>query len=69
MEYSPFNPVVWMCFLAGLALIFLGVRIYRRVHPNFPDNSETAFLLKDIAPSVEEPGYASKNRCLSKARP
>lgn len=51
MDYSPFNPVVWMLFFGGLALVYLCVSVYHRIYPYYPGEEKM----------VKEPSKASIN--------
>ncbi len=36
MDYSPFNPVIWACFLGFAAAVWIVVRVFSARNPNYP---------------------------------
>lgn len=40
MDYSPFNPVVWVSFFGCIVLVYLSVKIYHLRYPNYPHKAE-----------------------------
>ena len=62
MDYSPFNPVVWVFFLGGLALVILGVKIYHRCYPNYPRGAETV-LANSFRKTLSSESTGSSREC------
>ncbi len=40
MDYSPFNPVIWMIFAGFVAVTYLTVKTFHSKYPNYPQNVE-----------------------------
>ena len=40
MDYSPFNPVIWLIFAGFVALTYLTVRVFHGKYPNYPQSAE-----------------------------
>jgi len=40
MEYSPFNPVIWLIFAGFVAITYLTVRVFHGKYPNYPQSVE-----------------------------
>jgi hypothetical protein len=36
MEYSPFNPTVWLAFIGFCIVAWLTVKVYHAKHPDYP---------------------------------
>jgi hypothetical protein len=39
-DYTPFDVRVWVIFAAFVIATFLIVRIYHRMHPNYPESQD-----------------------------
>lgn len=37
MDYSAFNPTVWLIFMGSCAIIWGSVKIFRLRNPDYPD--------------------------------
>jgi hypothetical protein len=45
MDYSAFNPLAWLCFLAFCVVAWVAVKLFHAMHPDYPgkqDGSATA---------------------------
>ncbi len=40
MDYSPFNPVVWLTFAGFLVVVYVTVKFYHGKYPNYPYEPE-----------------------------
>ncbi len=48
MDYSPFNPVIWLIFAGFVALTYLTVRVFHGKYPNYPQSAEKDEGQQDI---------------------
>ena len=40
MDYSPFNPIIWLIFAGFVAITYLTVKVFHGKHPNYPQSAE-----------------------------
>jgi hypothetical protein len=40
MDYSPFNPVIWLIFAGFVAITYLTVKVFHGKYPNYPQSAE-----------------------------
>jgi len=40
MDYSPFNPVIWLIFAGFVAVTYLTVKAFHGKYPNYPQSGE-----------------------------
>ena len=38
MDYSPFNPVIWLIFVGFIAVTYLTVKVFHKKFPNYPED-------------------------------
>lgn len=47
MDYSPFNPVIWLIMAGFVAFTYMTVKIFHGKYPNYPlDVSEHRFHIR-----------------------
>ncbi len=46
MDYSPFNPVIWLIAAGVVALAYLTVKVYHAKYPHYP-NEEPGMEKRD----------------------
>jgi len=54
LQFTPFEPVVWLIFAAFLLGTVIIVKLFHRRYPNYPKNFEDAARSKYSDPLVAE---------------